>query len=850
MSTRTFMMSAAGAGESNYWVATYPSTSGTVVSEVLNLDYNSGNLYITGQKNNNGLFSRINYNDGRFIFSRLGSGASGAVNFTDQSIDNTGNIVIVGTETTTSNTVIMKYNTSGTVIWQNFLVGTTTATGAESVITDNTGNVFIGSRSGRSKIGLSFDGIFTKLNSSGTLQWTRQHNILSNDLLYNSMCFDSDQSNVYLVGRITSGLTGNVIITKYNTSNVIQWRRTFGDNITTGVDPASNTFYDVCVTSTGNVCAVGGFSGNAIITLLDSSGTIQWQRALGSGIFRGVDVDNQNNFYCVGSLQSNALIASYNSSGSLRFKRALFGNSATLFNKIEIDRATNDMYISGYDNGSSFSRGLVCKLPGDGRFTGNLDRYSYFEPSVSDSPGILVSTNRGTYVEQAGSDTLSTRTRFSNTDIDATVITDVPSNYWITLAGDSNAQSGVGLKVDSVEESYVITGNSLVKFNSSGNVIWRKTANTVTFTGLERDSTGNLYIVGSANLTVSSANVNISKYTSEGNIIWQKELRSANLLYGRSIALNSSETTVYVAGYKSAIPGSFPTGNLFLASYSTSNGSLNWQNHIGVGYENFYGRIGVEVESNGNVILVGTTFPGAGAGDALICRFNSSGTLLWSRRLGGATGTDTANDVTVDASDNIYIVGEYGSTVAGGIPMHISKYNNSGAFQWTREIGRRNASGDNEDPNRIFFDSSSNLLYVIANSYRISRSPNSNIFIAVYNTDGALQWQRQLRGTDNLSEDSGYDIVISPTGKMFFTGFTETADQGNGDIILCKFPIGGTGTGVIGPFTYEATNYSNTIRTPTNADPSFSVISTGATDTTPARVDGTGVFGRTTYKLP
>ena len=62
--------------------------------------------------------------------------------------------------------------------------------------------------------------------------------------------------------------------------------------------------------------------------------------------------------------------------------------------------------------------------------------------------------------------------------------------------------------------------------------------------------------------------------------------------------------------------------------------------------------------------MVGQTLSqGAGAGDALIAKWNSAGTFQWQRSLGGS-GADSAIRGVVDASGNIYFVGTTAS--AGG----------------------------------------------------------------------------------------------------------------------------------------------------------------------------------------
>ena len=77
------------------------------------------------------------------------------------------------------------------------------------------------------------------------------------------------------------------------------------------------------------------------------------------------------------------------------------------------------------------------------------------------------------------------------------------------------------------------------------------------------------------------------------------------------------------------------------------------------------------MDSQGNSILAGYYQAGAlfgdlavtnaGVSDAFIAKYDSAGSILWVRTVGG-TGEEKANSVAVDADDNCYLTGYFQMT--------------------------------------------------------------------------------------------------------------------------------------------------------------------------------------------
>ncbi len=225
------------------------------------------------------------------------------------------------------------------------------------------------------------------------------------------------------------------------------------------------------------------------------------------------------------------------------------------------------------------------------------------------------------------------------------------------------------------------------------------------------DSSGDVYISGTTStgldgqtlhdLTLNGTDFFISKYNSVGTLLWTVQdgaigAQSA----GAAIALDPSGD-VFVAGYTSAaIDGEalHGTRDFFITKYN-SNGVHQWTVEDGVPGGSAIAD-GIAVDSGGNVYATGTTTKAIdgqalhGSVDFFITKYNAAGTWQWTVEDGG--GSTSARGVAVDSGGNVYATGSTtaaidGQTLHGTQDFFITKYNSSGAWQWTVEDGAASA---------------------------------------------------------------------------------------------------------------------------------------------------------------
>jgi hypothetical protein len=163
--------------------------------------------------------------------------------------------------TGTSDFFVTKYDSSGAKLYTRQLGVTGRDTGASSVATDISGNVYVaggtwGGLDGNTLMGIT-DFIVTKYNSSGTKLYTRQLGVAGAHTAGSSVAIDTS-GNVYVAGSTTGGLDGNTqtgwqdfFVTKYNSSGDKQYTKQLGSAVANSV----------ATVASGNVYVAGTMSG-------------------------------------------------------------------------------------------------------------------------------------------------------------------------------------------------------------------------------------------------------------------------------------------------------------------------------------------------------------------------------------------------------------------------------------------------------------------------------------------------------------------------------------------------------------------------------------------------------------
>lgn len=190
-----------------------------------------------------------------------------------------------------------------------------------------------------------------------------------------------------------------------------------------------------------------------------------------------------------------------------------------------------------------------------------------------------------------------------------------------------------------------------------------------------------------------------------------------------------------------------------------------------------------------------TTFPNNTSSSSELLKVASDGSKTWSRSL-TLSGT-SGSEISLDSSENIYLVTKATQTGTGNNKFTVAKYNSSGTIQWQKALqGDTNCNGwaiaatpsgdvyaggsqsGNTTPNVFVFKLNSSgvkqFVIYVAGSYQIRQivadsdanfyvmwNDGTYTYIAKGNSSGARQWTRRL------TIGTGYDMAIDPSNNLY-----------------------------------------------------------------------------------
>ena len=189
---------------------------------------------------------------------------------------------------------------------------------------------------------------------------------------------------------------------------------------------------------------------------------------------------------------------------------------------------------------------------------------------------------------------------------------------------------------------------------------------------------------------------------------------------------------------------------IFFGSTAVQAQDLKWaKGVVGTGPYSDWGS-SIAVDTEGNTYVTGgfngtatfgpgeaneTVLNSAGQADLFVAKYDSNGALIWVKRAGGTNG-EGGSSIAVDGLGNSYVTGGFSGTVTFGL-------------------------GE-------------------ANQTILTSAGYNDIFVAKYNTNGALLWAKRAGGA--ADDDWGSGIAVDGAGKVYVTGaFRVTATFGAGE---------------------------------------------------------------------
>lgn len=199
-----------------------------------------------------------------------------------------------------------------------------------------------------------------------------------------------------------------------------------------------------------------------------------------------------------------------------------------------------------------------------------------------------------------------------------------------------------------------------------------------------------------------------------------------------------------------------------------SDGSKDSTFNIGTGFTfpSFAAEIKkIVIQSDGKILIGGYWNYFNGLVSFGIIRLNTDGTKDTTFNVGG-NGTDTVNDIIIDSSGKILVVGEFYSYNDIDIPDHLVRLNSNGTIDSTFIIG----SSFNDYTNTISILTDGKLL--IGGEFTIFNGYNQNKLIRL-NSNGTVDTSfYKMRNNSNFGNNSViYDIALQSDGKIIAGGY-------------------------------------------------------------------------------
>ncbi len=385
---------------------------------------------------------------------------------------------------------------------------------------------------------------------------------------------------------------------------------------------------------------------------------------------------------------------------------------------------------------------------------------------------------------------------------------------WVRQAGTAQSESGTGVAVDGAGNAY-ITGYSsgnlggtnvgnidafLAKYDAAGTLLWTRqigtTANDYS-RGVAVDGSGNAYITGHTNGSLGGPNAGsldafLAKYDASGTLLWTRQTGTGANEDARGVAVDSAGNA-YLTGYTNGSLGGANAGleDAFLAKYDTS-GTLLWTRQTGTASSDE--GYGVAVDRAGNAYITGYTHgnlggPSAGGNDAFLTKYDALGTRLWARQI-GSPAYDYATGVAVDRTGNAYVtgwtLGSLGGPQAGLGDAFLLKFDASGDLLWKRQTGTTVG-----DVGRGVAVDSAGSVYITGETQGDLgglSAGSTDIFLTKYEAWGLPLWTRQI-GTPTL--EYGFSLAVDGAGGVYIAGYTTGSlggpSEGSNDYYLAKF---------------------------------------------------------------
>lgn len=301
-----------------------------------------------------------------------------------------------------------------------------------------------------------------------------------------------------------------------------------------------------------------------------------------------------------------------------------------------------------------------------------------------------------------------------------------------------------------------------------------------------KDANGSVYLAWN-----SVNNSFVGKFNADGSTAWSSDYSSGKGVQAVEGVAVDAQGNVYITGYTTNSPDRKVAhgGGLdyFLVKFD-SNGVTRWARLTGPGHPGDQTASGIDLDSLGNVYIVGNTqetlHDAAALNNSFVIKYSGQGDLLWTKIL-GASHPGVAKDVVVDSADNIYVVGDTDLLAGQKRDGYIAKYSPDGVREWLDVFSV--SAGRDEFVADAGLDKDGNILitgHVLQEIDDTEIQGASDVFWTKYDVSGRILWYERF-GTPFADYPAG--IHGTSLGAVLITGYAGNLLYGDYDLFVREF---------------------------------------------------------------
>jgi uncharacterized delta-60 repeat protein len=298
---------------------------------------------------------------------------------------------------------------------------------------------------------------------------------------------------------------------------------------------------------------------------------------------------------------------------------------------------------------------------------------------------------------------------------------------------------------------------------------------------LELDGSGNVIVTGSSFNGVDY-DIEVIKYDNDGSQLWRRTIAGAAIGVESPSAITvDNNDDVIVTGYLYQGGSDWDISTVKL---NGSDGTILWQETF-AGSNDFDLSQDVTVDASNNVYVSGGRYYSSVDVDFIIIKYDPAGNELWTTTFDGPNSLrDVAKVVEVAPNGDLYIAGE-SEDVNDGLDFYTMKLNPAnGNTIWER---RYDLNGSDDSPIAMAFDQNNDVIVTGAGYADIN--PEDNILTLKYNSAGTFQWSQDYNGSDD-NIDFANAIEIDNFNNIYITGQAKNAGKGEDFVVLRYRPDG------------------------------------------------------------